>query len=186
MVKRGHDIQLHLHPHWLDAEFKNNKWNFTYDRFKLHNLSTENNQNDINTILGCVTISKRLMEDTIRKVNPGYKVTTFRAGGYILEPFDKLKYALLKNDIKIDSSVCPELYNPRMISFYDFRSYPKQSKYYFDSTPKIITDNGKFIEIPITTIRLSVFRNIFYKIIRRIKYPSLEKKRKGHGLGGSL
>jgi len=181
--KRGHDIQLHLHPHWLDARFENNKWNFTYDRFKLHNLSSENNPNDINTILGCVTISKKLIEDTIRKVSPDYKVTTFRAGGYLIEPFDKLKDAFLKNDIKIDSSVCPGLYNPSKVSTYDFRFYPNKTKYNFDSTPKIITDNGKFIEIPIATIHLSIFRNILFKFVRRTKYHSLEKERPGVGVG---
>lgn len=183
LIKRGHDIQLHLHPHWLDASFENNKWNFTYDRFKLHNLSSENNPNDINTIIGCITISKKLMGDTIRKVNPDYKVTSFRAGGYLVEPFDRLRDAFLRNDIKIDSSVCPGLHNPSFISSYDFRFYPNKTKYNFDSTPKIITDNGKFIEIPITTIHLSIFRNIFYKFVRRIKYPFLEKERRGIGLG---
>ena len=54
-----------------------------------------------------LSISKKLMEDLIRKVNPDYKVTTFRAGGYLIEPLNKIKDALLKNEIKIDSSVCP-------------------------------------------------------------------------------
>ena len=39
LARRGHDIQLHLHPHWLDAKYENSKWNFNYERFKLHNLS---------------------------------------------------------------------------------------------------------------------------------------------------
>ena len=79
LAQRGHDVQLHLHPHWLDATYKNGKWNFTYGRFKLHNLSNENRNGDINTINGCISISKKLMEDLIRKVKPDYKVTSFRA-----------------------------------------------------------------------------------------------------------
>ena len=61
LARRGHDIQLHLHPFWFDAKYENSKWNFNYTRFKLHSLSHENNPNDINTIIGCFSISKRLM-----------------------------------------------------------------------------------------------------------------------------
>ena len=26
-IKRGHDVQLHLHPQWLGAEYQNGEWN---------------------------------------------------------------------------------------------------------------------------------------------------------------
>ena len=183
LAGRGHDIQLHLHPHWLDAKYENSNWKFTYERFNLHRLSSENNPTDINTIYGCVTIAKKLMEDLIRQVNPGYKVTTFRAGGYLLEPFDQIRDALKKNGIIIDSSICPGIYNNNEISHYDFRFYPTKTKYRFNLTPKVVEDNGDFIEIPIAVIKLSIIRNIYYKFLRRRKYPSLENERKGDGVG---
>jgi hypothetical protein len=183
MVKKGCDIQMHLHPHWLDAKYENSKWNFKYDRYKLHDLKSENNPNDINTILGCITISKKLMEDTIKKEKPDYKVISFRAGGYSLEPFDKIKDALLDNEIRIDSSVCPGLLSNNKILSYDFRFYPTWIKYNFSLTPKKIDDKGKFMEIPITTIKLSLLRNIYNKLLKKIKYPTLENQRKGSGVG---
>ena len=182
LAKKGFDVQLHLHPHWLDSTYENGKWNFKYQRFKLHDLSLLNNINDINSITGCVTISKNLMEDLIRKVNPDYEVNSFRAGGYLIEPFEKLRQAFLDNDIKVDSSVCPGLYNENRISPYDFRSYPNDTKYNFELSPKTKSEMGSFIEIPVTTFKLSVIRNTAFRLLRKIKYSSIEKERKGGGV----
>ena len=183
LAQKGHDIQLHLHPHWFDAAYVNGKWEFSYGRFKLHNLSVENNREDINTITGCITISKNLIEDLIRRVNPDYKVTSFRAGGYLIEPFGKIRDALLKNEIRVDSSVCPGLQNNSEVSPYDFIDYPAKTKYNFDLTPQKIVEYGNFFEVPITTIKLSGIRSIYFKILRKIKYSSLENERKGSGVG---
>jgi GT2 family glycosyltransferase len=186
LVRRGHDIQLHLHTFWLDAKYENNKWNFNYDRFKLHSLSDENNPKDINTILGCVTISKKMLEETIKIVKPDYKVTTFRAGGYLIEPFDKIKDAFLKNEVKVDSSVCPQLFYDNRIFSFDFRFYPDKPKYNFELTPKDIVKAGNFIEIPITTVKIQVFTHIFLTFIRIIKYPYFESERKGISVNESF
>jgi hypothetical protein len=183
LAKKGHDIQLHLHSHWLDAQYENNKWIFSYDRFKLHNLSAENDPEDINTISGCVKITKKLMEDLIRSVNPEYKVTTFRAGGYLIEPFSKLKDALAANEIKIDSSVCPDLVNDNELFSFNFKSYPNKQNYNFELSPKDIINTGSFTEIPITTVKIPALINIYFSFIRRMKYPDLESERKGSGTG---
>jgi hypothetical protein len=181
LAKSGHDVQLHLHPHWLDANYEDGKWNFKYERFKLHDLSSDIRNHDINTITGCVSISKKLMEDLIRKVNPDYKVNAFRAGGYLIEPFDKIKDALLMNEIKIDSSVCPGSIRYNENFSFDFRYYPKKTNYNFEITPKDVLTTGQFTEIPITTVRVPAFINIFFTFLRKIKYPNLAEDRKGSG-----
>ena len=182
-MKRGHDVQLHLHPHWLDAKYENGKWKFIYARFKLHNLSSERDKKDINTITGCVSISKKLIEDLIRKVKHDYVVNTFRAGGYLIEPFDKIKAAFLENEIKIDNSVCPNLFNDDGVFSYDFRFYPDKQKYNFELVPKEIVKAGSFTEIPITTVKIPVIINILFTFIRILKYRNLESERKGSGVG---
>lgn len=183
LVIRGHDIQLHLHPHWLDASYNDGKWNFKYDRFKLHSLSNENKIDDINSIVGCVSISKKIMENLVRKVNPEYKVQAFRAGGYLVEPFDKIKDALFLNEIKIDSSVCPGSVNSNTFYSFDFRSYPNIFKYNFESTPKNVVASGGFTEIPITTIKIPAIINFFFKLFKKYKYVNIENERKGTGTG---
>jgi hypothetical protein len=185
LAKSGHDIQLHLHPHWLDAKYENGKWIFNYDRFKLHSLKKESNIDDINTIIGCISISKKIIENIIRRVNPDYETTTFRAGGYLIEPFNEINEAFIANNIKIDSSVCSGLYNKNGQSTYDFRDYPLKQKYNFNITPKNIVESGHYVELPITTIKLSLIRNIYYKLLRKIKYSSLDNERKGTGINSN-
>lgn len=183
LIQSGHDVQLHLHPHWLDAVYEEGKWQFKYDRFDIHSLSNENNVNDINTIIGCVTISKKLMEETIRKVNPNYDVTSFRAGGYLIEPFNDLREALAFNNIYIDSSVAPDMVNTNGVFSYNFSNYPDKTVYNFDDSLSKVCDKGKFIELPITTVKLPAIRNLLFTLLRRFKYSNLEGKRAGSGSG---
>lgn len=42
IVIRGHRIELHLHPHWLDVRKENNEWVFqSYKHYKLNSLTEE-------------------------------------------------------------------------------------------------------------------------------------------------
>lgn len=186
LISKGHDIQLHLHPHWIDAVFAHGKWKFKYERFNLHALSEENNPEKIETITGCVTISKELMEREIRKHDPEYKVTTFRAGGYLIEPFIKLRRAFEDNSIYLDSSVLPGMYYDNLINGYDFRNYTDHNSYRFINSPSEFTKEGKFTEIPITTVSIPVHKNLLYTLIRRLKYPDLESGRIGTGSAESV
>jgi hypothetical protein len=181
LVTIGHDIQLHLHPHWLDAVYENGKWNFDYKRFKLQSLSEADNQNDINTIIGCINISKNLMENLIKTVNPEYKVTTFRAGGYLIQPFYYLREAFLAQNILIDSSICPGLINENDIFSYNFSKYPNLNFYKFLNEPKKINEKGRFIEVPIKTINIPIHLNLYYTFLRHTKYKNLQKGIKGSG-----
>ena len=183
LISKGYDIQLHIHPHWLDASYTNGKWNFSYDRFNIHSLSKEDNKNDINTITGCITAGKKLMEEVIKKYYSEYCVTTYRAGGYLIEPFDELKKAFESNGIYIDSSTLPGMYRNDVNNSYRFDNYPDNIFYRFENSPSEVSDKGKFIEIPVKTIKIPVIRNLMFKLIRILRYPALEKERAGTGSG---
>lgn len=99
-VRRGHDIQLHMHPNWLpELGAKNEKeqwlWNWDY-------ASCNDYPNNLNELFyRC----KTELETIIREVAPNYKVQAFRAGAYRVQPFDRISEALIKNDIICDTSV---------------------------------------------------------------------------------
>ena len=179
LISKGHDIQLHLHPHWIDAKYKGDEWEFTYDRFKLHSLSENENSEKIDSITGCVTISKHFMEKEIRKYAPEYRVTAFRAGGYLIEPFAKLRRAFELNNIYTDSSVLPGMTSNNPVNGYDFSDFPAQSYYHFTDSPSEFSGRGKFIELPVTTLSIPILKNIIFTFIRRLKYPDLESGRMG-------
>lgn len=160
LVLQGHDVQMHLHPHWLDAKYADGEWVFDYSRFSLHKLSQRNDEMDINTIRGCVFLMKELMESVIRPYKPDYKVSAFRAGGYLIEPFEDLAEAFKAAGIKIDSSVCPGLSKLTTIYPYDFRKYHHKLEYSFDKSPVRCDKSGFFIEKPIYTVNLSLLYRI--------------------------
>ncbi len=171
LVKEGHDVQLHLHPHWLDAEYNSGQWSLSNIRYyKLQNLSDEK----INHI---VKTAKQTIENITKK-----EVFIFRAGGWCIEPFGKISQALQTNDIYLDSSIATEKYSDSKIADFDFRDYPRKNIYSF-STPKYEDKNGFFTEVQISTIKLANYL-IFYDYLKRfIKKETITIFGDGIGIG---
>ena len=153
-LKNGHELELHLHPHWLDATYAEGEWTFPhYKHFRLHSLKTDNNPSDINTIRGCITMGKRLLEDLCSETTPHYKVNAFRAGGWSLEPMKQLAPYLKENGLTIDSSVAPGLVVQNAIHDVNFESCPDKDGWRFEDDARVPTANGSFKEIPISTFK---------------------------------
>lgn len=182
LVKKKYDVQLHLHPQWIDANYDRGIWNFTYDKYKLQNLSKRNDLKDINTIIGCVTISRKLMESVCRKAEPNYKVYALRAGGYCIQPFEILLSPLYNNGIYVDSSCCYGLKNSNKYFSYDFTNVPKESCYKFDSDLNKPDKMGKFIEIQIESVKISSLLRLWFAFLRRLKYRKLGRIGDGAGI----
>jgi len=93
MKERGHDVQLHLHPQWINATFKHgyfyldNNWNIGRYAPK---------------------IQQKLIVDSVKYLNsllckkfPKYKVCAFKAGSWGLQPSINLQVEFEKNGIHI-------------------------------------------------------------------------------------
>ena len=93
LSKEGHDVQLHIHPHWEDTIFNGTNWIFNTNRYKLSDFS----EKEIEEII------KRYI-DIIFKITGVYP-KVFRAGGWCIQPFDKFEKFLKKYGIYIDSTV---------------------------------------------------------------------------------
>lgn len=181
LVKSGHDIQLHLHPHWLDTEYIQGEWVFIFDRNRLHSLSKRKDPKDINTILGCVTITKNLVESICRRADPNYDVFAFRAGGYCIQPFEILSDALWSNGIYIDSSAYHGFEKKNEQFSYDFSNTPIKPTYRFSSDINKQDLRGKFVEFQIGSIKIHASLKFWWASIRRLKYRNLEACGKGVG-----
>jgi hypothetical protein len=174
LAEAHHDIQLHLHPHWINTTFDGRDWQFNLGGYRLHSLAQKNDLNDINSISGCVKIGKNLIEETVRKVHPGYIVNTFRAGGYCIQPFDKLAQVFSTNGILIDSSVCYGFKINKGEHSYDFTSIPRKENYKFETDIKKEDPEGKFSEFPIGSIKVTPFQILWWAFLRRLKYRNLK------------
>ncbi|MFM9009266.1 MAG: hypothetical protein ACKORE_11895, partial [Bacteroidota bacterium] len=79
------------------------------------------------------------------------KSLAFRAGGWCVQPFDRMAEALAEVGIKIDSSVFPGGHYQSREYDYDFRDAPDQTRWKFNLDPLLEDENGLFTEIPISS-----------------------------------
>ncbi len=144
MITKGHDVQLHIHPHWEKSTWKNGQWTFGTDsHYKLSNFSKEEAAEIIRQY-------KSYLETLIDR-----KVEVFRAGGWCIQPFDHLEDVFEKTGIRIDSTVIPGDFLETASYAVDFREAPMKPKYRFQSDVVKEDENGAFIEYPIGSMRYS-------------------------------
>lgn len=161
IVRRGHRIELHIHPHWVDAKYNGDgTWNF--DNFSHYSLQSFS-QEDVTQMFIDGT---NLLNSIAREVDPLYKIIAFRAGGWAVQPFDKLKAGFEQAGIVIDSSPSKGFYVRNLHSYYDFRVMPDDSLYHFDNDVCKSVDNGGFICVPITSYKRTFINKVIDKLTR--------------------
>ena len=158
LILRGHRIELHLHPHWIDAKYNGDgTWDFAdFTHYSLSSLDEE-------TIVGMFKDGTNYLTSLAREVKPDYKIVAFRAGGWAVQPFDKLKRAFIESGIVIDSSTSYGIYRYMKDSYYDFRQMPNKPYYHFEDDVCKEVENGQFLEVPIS----SFHRNMIQVLIDR-------------------
>lgn len=183
LVSEGHDVQLAIYPHWLDANWKSNRWYFSYSRFSLHRLWDDSDADNVQTILGCITKAKALMEEVCQKEDPNYKVRAFRAGGYRVEPFDRIAEALSANNILVDSSAAYGMKSRTTISPFDFTRLPRYLHYRFDDSLLRHNPEGRFWEFTKETILVPFYIRLFFYFLRSFFFTGKGRFGDGKKLG---
>ncbi|WP_417775729.1 hypothetical protein [Stutzerimonas xanthomarina] len=151
-VKSGHDVQLHIHPQWVGANYKDNRWVVDVRRWRIGDLS----QLDIESQL---KEGKDWLENLIKPSAPAYRCIAFRAGGWCIQPSQKIIAALTKTGIHIDSTVAPGMNNKSQGQWFDFSTCVEKPYWHVgDEVTK--EGNSELIEIPIATGRISRIRHL--------------------------
>ena len=165
----GHDIQLHIHPHWEDTIYKNDKWEFNLSRYRLDAFS----ETEIDDIFKKYI---NVLEEITQK-----KVNTYRAGGWCIQPFDKLRKAFINNNIKIDSTVFYKGQNLTKTQWFNFKEAKKNDFWKFSNDPCLEDIDGEFIELPIASTKVSPFFFLKFIFVKKIGM----KKHKAFGDGNA-
>lgn len=142
-VAAGHEIQLHIHSHWEDSYWGEGGWNVNLRRYRLHDF-------DESEIVEIV----RRYTDILRDITGSMGVFAYRAGGWVIQPFDKIRQALMDTGIRIDSTVFPGGIAAGNIHRFDFTCAPQSAHWFFDNDPLIPTPSGEFLEVPIASYRV--------------------------------
>ena len=158
IIKSGSTIELHLHPQWINAYKIGDKIAFkSFKHYRLHSLSQED-------ILILFRKSIELLESITLQ-----KVQCFRAGGYCIEPFTKIKSSFETFGIKYDFSVVPGVYiRGGNVFDFDFSNAPKLSCYPFKNEVNIPDSDGLFVEIPVSTYQNNPLYRLLNKLLLKI------------------
>lgn len=144
LFRGGHELQLHVHPHWEDSLHTGEALRIDMSRPYLRDFPTA----EIHTIVDRYLTA--LCEFT-----PRDRVIAFRSGGWALEPFADLGAALQRHGVFIDSSVFRGGFDPPPRSAFDFRRAPAKTAWWFRDDPQCEDPEGAFLEIPISAFPVS-------------------------------
>jgi hypothetical protein len=149
LLQSGCDVQLHVHPHWELTSYKGGQWQIPQDKgYRFAEFSNEEAKeiflkykNHLDSVLGRKTIA-------------------YRAGGWCIQPFKQIQDVFESSGLIYDSSVVPGMRFQAGVYDVDFTQAPKNKDIWsFNSDPCAIEDNGKFVELPISSVR---YNPLFY------------------------
>lgn len=144
-IRRGHDVQLHVHSSYFKAQYKNGAFDQCIEEYNMAALPIER----IDEMVGqCVTY----LEDLLRPIKEDYKVWLFRAANWSMMPTENLYRVLVKHGITHDTSVYKGGCQGGNVC-YDYRAAYDNLFAYPASMANINEqdDFGQLIELPIYT-----------------------------------
>lgn len=154
--RQGHDIQLHLHPQWVDARWESGKWIVNLDKWRLGGYDGTGE----NSIENLFKRGKQTLEEMLKPVNPKYECIAMRAGGYNIQPSEEIVKAMKATGIKVDSSIYPGGKETGILSNYDYSKIDPKKGFWHVGNQLEETGDSQIMEIPIVAfpmIRLKKF-----------------------------
>ncbi len=182
-IKRGHDVQSHIHPHWLTVKREGELWHYSSADFLLgcHSLAN-GNVYEFSKIL--FSQSKNYLENLLKPIDKDYRCLAFRAGGYGIQPQEtQIIKALIDSGFVIDSSIVPGMKLETGRNLIDFTSVPKQGNYYLDENSGInkSASSGLYeIPVPAGTIGSMAMAKRVRRYINDRKNPATPLYGKGN------
>lgn len=175
LSSQGHDIQLHLHPQWLDATYENGLWYSNINKYKLSDLSSY----DAKALFekGC-TLIERIT---------GKRPIAFRAGDYCAQTYTELHDTMRSNGLLIDSSVFRYKKAINRREWFDYTNIPDALIYRFKSRVDVVDNTGDLIELSIPTVTHGKISLLLKKLA--VKNSNFSNRPWGDGLsstGGSM
>ena len=145
LVKRGHDLQLHLHPEWVGAVFGDGGWRLRPEKRTVDSLFKS--QKEVSAYLG---ERKAVIDGFYEAAGSARRVTAYRCGAFCAQPGGKLLRALADNGIVIDSSLVMGMVRQDEHVQLDFTGAPEGKRHWRVSEDVAVEDTvGPVTEIPI-------------------------------------
>jgi hypothetical protein len=145
LVKRGHDLQLHLHPEWVGCRFEKGHWVLRSECPTVDSLF--GTQEEVNAYIG---ERKAVIDGFYEAAGSLRRVTAYRCGAFCAQPGRKLLRALAEHGITIDSSAVKGMQRKDENVHLDFTGAPEHRRHWQVSSDVAVEDKtGPVTEIPI-------------------------------------
>ena len=168
--RQGHDIQLHIHPQWSDAEYEKGEWKVNLDDWRLGGYKKEGRY----SLLNLLKEGKKTLEQWITPINKEYKCIALRAGGYNIQPSQDIVAAMKEVGLVIDSSIYPGGKETGTLSNYDYSCIAADKELWQAGYELEKEGENGIYELPIVAFPIPRWKK--FASIERIK--SLLKNRK--------
>lgn len=141
MLRAGCDIQLHIHPHWERSSYDGKRWQIVTDGcYKLDDFPDAELEAIVRNYHAALT---RMT---------GKPIHSYRAGGWCIQPFSRVKKVFAELGIVRDSSVFPGGSFSSHHYDFDFTSVPRfTGPYRFSENVCVSDETGAFTEYPIAS-----------------------------------
>jgi hypothetical protein len=147
LVRRGHDVQLHLHPQWFGATWAHCRWHLNEKRQTVDSLFESTAE-----AVSYIADRKAALQDMAGSVSGG-RFVAYRAGAFSAQPGRKLIAALAANGFVLDSSVVRGLVHEEPYCSYDYRNAPSARDPWRVSVDVAQADpTGPLWEVPIYSV----------------------------------
>ena len=159
--RQGHDIQLHVHPQWDNAEYQNGRWKLTAD-WSILNYSRDD-------ALRMLRQAREYLENLLKGVDRNYRCVSFRSGAWCIAPSPHMLDLLVELGIVFDMSIVAGVkYDTRNIKL-DYTSCEEEFLPYYP----VMTDARKVSDKaePIVCVPT----NCFYASRKQVLQHHLEK-----------
>ena len=159
--RNGHDIQLHIHPQWQNAEYIDGRWNLTSD-WSILNYSRD-------AAHQMLVRGKEYLENLLKDIKPSYRCVSFRSGAWCIAPSPHMLELLVNLGIVFDMSIVAGVkYDTRNIKL-DYTACEEDFLPYYP----VMTDARRVSHKPEPII--CVPTNCFYASRRQVFRQHLEK-----------
>ena len=168
-IRRGHDVQLHLHASYFNARHEQGCWVQDWAEYNFAELPLTR----LNEI---VRIGKEWLEALLKPVSPTYECLAFRAANWAVSPSHNVIRALHNNGIRIETSVFKYGRRTGIVNFDYSHAYSNVVPWLVSDDDMCLRDNaGKLLEIPIYSERRRVGAFITPSRIYRLVQTQLHR-----------
>lgn len=153
-IKKGHDVQLHIHAHWLTSDYRDGQI-IPSRHFALGEFDDPALPYSVREI---VRMTSDFLVETCRKVDPGYRCFAYRAGGYNFQPnAQSILKSLYEAGIRIESSVTKGFYLKATSNLVDYTQAPDEPNWFIDldAAPNV-PGLSRLLEVPICSMPVSM------------------------------